>query len=174
LNLSNKGKVFLTVSIAVGSMIIASFLAFSYYAPGNQICESHNISSEKIMTDRSFMIFGSVMGDNNIAFNNKASLSSSGKYVYVVWVNTTNGHCDLLFTRSSNNGKTFEKTTILNDIREGSPINPHVTASDNNVYVMWSTTNKTESAEFFTSSSNNGKTFEKISKLNHTSPNYMN
>ena len=89
--------------------------------------------------------FSSEFGLNlspNIGASINPQISVSANNVNVVWQDNSTQLAlpsttyDILFKRSDNNGQRFHNTI---DISEGPrpSINPQISASDNNVYVVW-------------------------------------
>ena len=63
-------------------------------------------------------------------------LAASDSNVYATWQDTTGGDLEILFRASDNNALFFEATTPLST-NTGSSQEPQITASDDNVYVVW-------------------------------------
>lgn len=101
-------------------------------------------------------------------------IATAGKNsVYVVWTDNSLGNYNILFSRSSNAGASFDKPIILSNLKGVSNF-PSITTYDNNsVYVVWShknntdfdpsnTENQTQTYDiFFTKSLDRGTTFSK-------------
>ena len=118
-------------------------------------------------------------GNEEILFkrstNNGASFSNitinlsnnAGNNVYVVWTDKTTGGGDIYFTRSTNNGASFSNTTINLSNNAGTSDAPQITASGNNVYVVW--TDKTTGGGdiYFRTSTDGGATFGTIINLSN-------
>lgn len=97
-------------------------------------------------------------------------IATSGNNLYLAWPNNDTGHWHVFFAKSTDNGKTFEKTIIVSSANSGHTIdqNTQIAASGSNVYVTW-WTNKTGTFEpVFRASNDYGNTFGNIVKLNST------
>ncbi|HLN33997.1 MAG TPA: sialidase family protein [Nitrososphaeraceae archaeon] len=96
---------------------------------------------------------------NSKEFDDKQILSS-GKNVYVVWNDNSNGGDDDVFFRASNNnGLTFNPFIDLSDNDGISDLQQMIVAG-NNVYVAWrDNSNGVDTDIFFRASNNNGLTF---------------
>ncbi|MGB6533201.1 MAG: trypsin-like peptidase domain-containing protein [Candidatus Nitrosopolaris sp.] len=71
-------------------------------------------------------------------------IATAGKNsVYVVWTDNSPGNYDILFTKSSDGGGSFDKPIILSNLKGVSNF-PNIVASGNNVYVVWSHKNNTD------------------------------
>jgi hypothetical protein len=90
---------------------------------------------------------------------------STGNNVYVVWSDDTNRNknSDILYKRSTDGGKTFERTIDLTDDVASSSL-PDISSTGNNVYVAWSSDLKDIS---FLSSKDEGKTFGERKDIAH-------
>jgi N,N-dimethylformamidase beta subunit-like protein/BNR repeat protein len=114
--------------------------------------------------------------DNEGSFEKPVSLSgysgwdpnleiaaSKFNYVYVTWQSNPQGrNGEIVFTRSTDNGATFEKPITVSD-RNGNSVGPKIAVSDDNqVYVAWQSNPQGRNGEIvFTRSTDNGATFEK-------------
>ena len=105
---------------------------------------------------------GTFGGTENLSNNTGASLSphiaASGNNVYVIWTDNTTGNGDVYFKRSMNNGGTFGGTENLSN-NTGASLSPHIAASGNNVYVIWTDNTTGNGDVYFKRSMNNGGTF---------------
>jgi len=102
--------------------------------------------------------------------------------VYVVWTDNFPGNYDILFTKSSDGGDSFDKPVILSSLKGVSNF-PNIAASGNNVYVVWShknntdfdpsnTENQTQTyTVFFTKSLDRGNSFSKPVNLSDDTAN---
>jgi hypothetical protein len=106
------------------------------------------------------------------------ALAASGNNVYVAWQDDNFGKAvsydkkdyDILFTRSVNGGKSFENTTNLSDTISLSE-RPVISASGNNVYIVWTEDTLKEKRILFRKSTDGGNTFEQTIHLG--SSNYV-
>ena len=87
-------------------------------------------------------------------------IAASGNKVYVVWKDLTTANGDIYYTRSTDGGATFEKTTNLtkNNSRYSSN-SPHIGVSENNVYVVWSQPTILGYDIYYSTSTDGGATF---------------
>ena len=118
--------------------------------------------------------FGNIVAFSNpINLSNSPSLltfgtdiTASGNNVYAVWVDSTVGGGDIFFRRSIDGGATFSSTINLsNDV--GSSLFPHVVASGNSVYVIWSNGSEGSEEIFFRRSIDGGATFSSTINLSN-------
>ncbi len=89
-------------------------------------------------------------------------IATSGKYVYVAWLNNSCIGCksDVLFKASSNNGTSFGPSTKLSSTTNGDASSPQVAAAGNNVYVVWQDNATSAGFDVFLRKSiDNGATF---------------
>ena len=85
---------------------------------------------------------------------------ASGSNRFAVWQDLTPGNYDIFFRRSTDNGATWQPTVNLSN-NPGPSIDPQITVSGANVYVVWSQENAalTTVDAFFMRSTNNGATW---------------
>ena len=97
----------------------------------------------------------------NPGHSEKPEIVTSGEYVYVLWLDDSNGNRDVFFKRSIDYGKTFERTLNLSN-RPGGAINPSIVVSDNsqNVNVIWEHIPGNNGEILFTKSIDKGATFD--------------
>ena len=72
--------------------------------------------------------------DKGGSFNPK--LANSGKNIYIIWEHTPRNNGAIYFTRSTNNGASFEKVKNLGN-NTGFNGFPQIVASGDNVYLAW-------------------------------------
>jgi N,N-dimethylformamidase beta subunit-like, C-terminal/BNR repeat-like domain len=84
-----------------------------------------------------------------------------GRYVYVLWLDDTNGNRDIYFKRSVDNGNTFDHTVNLSN-NPGGSLNAHMAVSEStsSLYVVWEHIPGNNGEIFFTRSTDNGATFQ--------------
>lgn len=88
-------------------------------------------------------------------------IAVSGDNVYAVWMDNTSGHYDILFTKSSDGGKSFVTPVNISNLHTDSGY-PELVINGNNIYVTWTQTiSETNYDIFFAKSTNNGNTFDK-------------
>jgi len=96
------------------------------------------------------------------------SLAVSGTNIYAAWM----CYNHVLFTGSHDGGKTFANTTLLSTPNTNPKIvndNVTISASGNNVAIMWDTNKTGIPNPVIRTSSDGGNTFGKIVTLNSTS-----
>jgi glycine cleavage system H lipoate-binding protein len=116
--------------------------------------------------------------DSTVNLGNKSGWSinpqiavSQDNNVYVVWTNNAQEkYGQVFFTRSTDNGATFDSTVNLSN-KSGWSINPQIAVSqDNNVYVVWTDNAQEKYGQvFFTRSTDNGATFYSTVNLSNKS-----
>jgi hypothetical protein len=115
--------------------------------------------------------FGNVTANlsDNTGQSTNPKIAAFRNNVYVVWedyslINSIKNQ--ILFTRSTDNGMTFDNTIRLNN-NTGQSTNPKISAFRNNVYVVWEDTSSGGNSNIaFTSSPNNGATFGNVINVN--------
>jgi hypothetical protein len=97
-----------------------------------------------------------------------APITASGDNVYVTWWDNKTGNWEVFFSKSTDNGETFDDTINLSNAN-GRSEDASIAASGDNVYVTW-WDNKTGTREpFFRGSTDGGETFGNTIMLNSTS-----
>jgi hypothetical protein len=106
--------------------------------------------------------FGPVMNLNEVlgGRNTNPHVVLSGNNVYVVWEHDT-GKADIVFTRSTDAGASFDPVKILSQDTPDS-FEPQIATIGSNVYVVWGG----EDA-FFSRSTNAGASFESVKNLSN-------
>ena len=119
-------------------------------------------------------------GINNLSndpdFSSSQQMTAAGEHVYVVWQDENSGDQDIFFTRSNDNGNTFNGGTPGSP---GTPINlsndpdfnsvlPQIASVGNNVYVVWQDVNSEDDGIIFSASHNNENSFD-VEKKNLSS-----
>lgn len=104
--------------------------------------------------------FGSPLNlSNNLGFSEHPQLSASGSSVYAVWADTTPGNREVLFSRSTDNGTSFEGSPNLSNNTSDSH-NQELAAFGDNVYVVWVDRDEQENTSIlFRPSTDGGTTF---------------
>jgi hypothetical protein len=104
----------------------------------------------------------------NISYNNASSvdpqLATDANNIYIVWSEDGLGNADILFTKSTDGGKTFSKPVNLSN-SIGTSAAPVLNLNGNNVYVAWHDDTYNNFEIYFTKSTDGGKTFSKPVKL---------
>ncbi|MDR4510654.1 MAG: glycoside hydrolase [Nitrososphaeraceae archaeon] len=129
-------------------------------------------------TPGNFDIFFSVSNDNGHTFSTPKNLSynlgdssfpqiaSEGDNVYVVWVDGISVNFDILFSSSTNNGKSFSPPDVISDNTGQS--SPQIAAKGDNVFVVWSGSTPVGTDILFSFSTNNGKSFSPPDNISNT------
>lgn len=158
-NLSNDGKAQNARIAVAGDNIYA---VWEDYTTGNSEIYFEK-SSDKGRT------FGEKLDiSNNSGRSYDPQILVSGNHVYVIWsdeTKLTEANTNVLFAKSSDDGKTFSKPVNLSqdNAYSSATINwyPHMTLSENNVYAMWIVSNYNWVNVFVTKSSDDGNSFSK-------------
>jgi BNR repeat-like domain len=121
---------------------------------------------------------GNTFGETiNLSDNSSSSFNQDvaafGNNVYAVWVEKTiSGPYQMMLAVSEDGGKNFKDSISLSENADEYSY-PRISALNGNVYVTWNAgdppnanTGGVDEGVFFISSSNNGLTFDNISKLN--------
>ena len=106
--------------------------------------------------------FGPVknLTEPSVGRNTAPHVALSGNNVYVVWEHFTE-RADIVFTRSSDSGASFEPIRVLSQNTPES-FDPEIAAVGNNVYVIWG-----GGDTFFARSTNAGANFEAVKNLSN-------
>lgn len=104
--------------------------------------------------------FGSPVNlSNNLGFSEHPQLSASGSSVYAAWADNTLGNREVLFSRSTDYGTSFEGSRNLSNSTSDSH-NQELAAFVDNVYVVWVERDKQENTSIlFRPSTDGGTTF---------------
>jgi hypothetical protein len=102
------------------------------------------------------------------ASESNIATDSSGK-IHVVWVDTTGGDPQALYSKSTDGGDTFSDPINLSSIRGGEVHKPIVTASRNRVYVAFNEDLKNKQV-FLVTSDNGGTSFGDIVQVSAADP----
>ena len=103
---------------------------------------------------------------NNAGASSFPQVAASGNNVYVTWDDNTPGNLDILFKRSTDGGKTFDRTKNLSN-NAGASFQPEITASGNNVYVTWGDSTPGNFDILFKRSTDGGKTLDSTKNLSN-------
>ncbi len=110
---------------------------------------------------------------NNSGHSNFPQITLSSNNVFVVWEDTDNaqtGNSEIYFARSQDNGNTFDEAINLSN-STGSSLNPHIVASDGNVFVVWEDTDNAQTGNseiYFARSQDNGNNITAITNLSNS------
>jgi hypothetical protein len=92
------------------------------------------------------------------SFSDTPQITSSGNNVYVVWKDQLTGSGDIYLKASTNHGNSFGTFINLSD-NSGVSNNPKIVSSGSDVFVTWSDQTFGSGDILFSSSSNNGTSF---------------
>jgi predicted secreted protein with PEFG-CTERM motif len=96
---------------------------------------------------------------NNMAPSGAPQIAASGNNVYVVWMDRTPGNYDIFVAKSNDAGSTFGMPVNVSNTPKDSGY-AQITASENNVYVVWTETISNKNYDvFFAKSTDGGATF---------------
>ena len=73
---------------------------------------------------------------NNPGFSEHPQIAAYGNNLYVIWADNTSGNREVLFTKSIDNGRTFDSIQNLSNNTSDS-FNQEMAVFGNNVYVVW-------------------------------------
>jgi N,N-dimethylformamidase beta subunit-like protein len=144
------------------SIFTTVFLLQSTYAE-----DHHGISSH---TDKNYLRY--LNGYNltslsdNKGHSELAKLTTIGNKVYAVWIDDSSGQRDIYFRKSIDNGCNFGATIDVNSQKGGST-DPQIATSAENVYLVWEQTPGNNGAVFFSKSTDNGTSFERIRNISN-------
>jgi hypothetical protein len=95
-------------------------------------------------------------------------IATSEKNVYVIWndINPTSSREDIFFTKSIDNGTTFDNAIDLSSGIEGNSNVGQIAVEGKNVYVGWGA-GRPGNDIYFRASADNGRTFGNVINLNH-------
>jgi hypothetical protein len=121
---------------------------------------------------------------NNTGFNGFPQIVASGNNVYVEWTNNfQEKYGQIYFTRSTDNGASFNNPIILHELRDDGVgikvFSPRIAVdlSNNNVYLVWHSGREVQHADvkalisdvYFTRSTDNGASFDETVNLSNYS-----
>jgi predicted secreted protein with PEFG-CTERM motif len=96
---------------------------------------------------------------NNKAPSGAPQIIASGKNVYVSWMDKTPGNYDVFVTKSNDAGSTFSAPVNVSNTQKDSGYQ-QITASGNNIYLVWTETISDKNYDvFFAKSTDGGSTF---------------
>jgi hypothetical protein len=143
-------------------------------ATGNQVYLSWEDNSKG-----NFEIFLDKSDDSGVSFHTPVVVSGttgesgtpqiivSGNNVYAVWMDNTSKIYDILFSKSTDGGKSFGTPVNISKLHADSGY-PQFAVSGNNIYVVWTQTISESNYDiFFAKSSDNGDTFDKPVNLSN-------
>jgi len=110
--------------------------------------------------------FGSPINlSNNTGFSEHPQIASVGNIIYIVWVDDSSGEREIMFCKSSDNGKTFSNSTIVSQNSKG-PNHVELAAEGQSVYIVWNSFDKEMRNIILLSKSDDaGKTFAELREI---------
>ena len=110
--------------------------------------------------------FGSSINlSDNAGFSEHPQIASVGNHIYVVWVDDSSGEREIMFSKSSDSGKTFSNSIVISR-NSMSPYHVELAAEGQNVYVVWNSFGMETSNIILLSKSNDaGKTFGELTEI---------
>jgi len=114
--------------------------------------------------------FSPIINLSNVARDYK--IAESGKNVYVAWtdvlrINSTIENAEVFFSRSTNNGASFDIPINLSN-NVGASSNSQIAVSDQNVYIAWVDRTLGNDEIFFRGSDDNGSSFGRTINLSNS------
>ena len=95
---------------------------------------------------------------NNSGNSSDPAIFIYEKNVYLVWDDDSPGNADILFTKSTDGGKTFSKPVNLSNNTRGS-FDPALAISKNDIFVAWDDDSPGNADILFTKSTDRGNSF---------------
>jgi hypothetical protein len=110
--------------------------------------------------------FGSPINlSDNAGFSEHPQIASVGNHIYVVWVDDSSGEREIMFSKSSDSGKTFSNNIVVSR-NSMSPYHVELAAEGQNVYVVWNSFGMEMRNIILLSKSNDaGKTFGELTQI---------
>ncbi len=118
-----------------GSLQVAGSGSNAYAIWSRGIAQKFDIFFSKSM-DNGTSFSSALDLSNNIGNSSNARVAVSGNNVYVVWQSEVLGKANIFFRASTDNGVTFDNAVNLNS-NAGKSGGPVISATGNNVYVIW-------------------------------------
>ncbi|MDQ4074111.1 MAG: hypothetical protein M3162_07390 [Thermoproteota archaeon] len=107
---------------------------------------------------------------NNTGFSEHPQIHSTNENVYIAWVDDSGGNKQVLFRATNNDGESFHDTLELSP-NDYNASNVELSASENNVYVVWQQKNADQSNIMLATSHDHGKTFDTAKAIYNFSSN---
>lgn len=110
--------------------------------------------------------FGSRINlSDNVGFSEHPQIASVGNHIYVVWVDDSSGEREIMFSKSSDSGKTFSNSIVVSQ-DSISPYHVELAAEGQNVYIVWNSFGMEMSNIILLAKSNDeGKTFGELIEI---------
>jgi predicted extracellular nuclease len=97
--------------------------------------------------------------------------AASGTNEYIVWWDNTTGNWEVLFAKSTDNGKTFGNPINISNSPDARSVGARMAAQGNNIYISWMDIKPGEKHAMFRASNDNGQTFGNPIMMNITAGN---
>ncbi|HJR84623.1 MAG TPA: sialidase family protein [Nitrososphaeraceae archaeon] len=133
-------------------------VGFSSKAHSEEIVTLNNTKSTAGYNDKIFYI------SNNTGHSEEPQIIKNGSNIYMLWIDDSSGSRNIYFKKSSDNGCTFGPTMDLG-VGKGGSLDPKMVVSGNYVNVIWEYTPENNGMIYWTRSSDNGASFEKVKNL---------
>jgi hypothetical protein len=110
--------------------------------------------------------FGSRINlSENVGFSEHPQIASVGNHIYVVWVDDSSGEREIMFSKSSDSGKTFSNRIVVSQ-DSLSPYHVELAAEGQNVYIVWNGFGmEMSNIILLTKSNDEGKTFGELIEI---------
>jgi hypothetical protein len=110
--------------------------------------------------------FGSRINlSENVGFSEHPQIASVGNHIYVVWVDDSSGEREIMFSKSSDSGKTFSNRIVVSQ-DSLSPYHVELAAEGKNVYIVWNSFGiEMSNIILLTKSNNEGKIFGELIEI---------
>ena len=110
--------------------------------------------------------FGSSINlSDNEGFSEHPQIATVENHIYVVWVDESSGEREIMFSKSSDSGKTFSDSIVVSQ-ESMSPYNVELAAEGQNVYIVWNSFGIEMPNIILLSKSNDaGKTFGELTEI---------
>jgi hypothetical protein len=127
--------------------------------------------SSSIAQTQSLSFTNALNLSNTRSDSQSPELISSHDGLFAVWVETDSGRSNIFFSKSTNDGVTFDTPLNLSGSSQGQSSSPAIVTNGKNVYVIWQSSTSGNSTILFTKSSDGGTSFEKPGRLSEISKN---
>jgi hypothetical protein len=110
--------------------------------------------------------FGSRINlSENVGFSEHPQIASVGSHIYVVWEDDSSGEREIMFSKSSDSGKTFSNSIVVSQ-DSLSPHHVELAAEGQNVYIVWNGFGmEMSNIILLTKSNDEGKTFGELIEI---------
>ncbi|HEX2304932.1 MAG TPA: sialidase family protein [Nitrososphaeraceae archaeon] len=110
--------------------------------------------------------FGSSINlSNNPGFSEHPQIASAGNNIYVAWVDDSSGEREIMFSMSSDSGKTFTNSIVVSQ-NSMDPYHVELAAEAQSIYIVWTSFDTgMRNIILLSKSDNAGKTFGEIREI---------